>query len=45
VKDGRFIARLDRAATYQLLQHVEPGDGARPAALVVGARRWPVRGL
>lgn len=45
VKDGHFIARLDRAATYQLLQHVEPGDAARPAALVVGARRWPVRGL
>ena len=45
VKDGRFTARLDRAATYQLLQHVEPADEARPAALVLGGRRWPVRGL
>jgi uncharacterized protein len=45
VKDGRFTARLDRAATYQLLQLVEPGEGARPAALVLGSRRWPVRGL
>jgi uncharacterized protein len=45
VKDGRFTARLDRAATYQLLQHVAPADGARPAALVLGARRWPVPGL
>lgn len=45
VKDGRFTARLDRAATYQLLQHVEPGEPPRPAALVLGDRRWPVRGL
>jgi len=45
VKDGRFTARLDRAAAYQLLQQVDPGDGARPAALVVGGRRYPVPGL
>jgi uncharacterized protein len=45
VKDGRFAARFDRAATYQLLQHVEPGDGSRPAALVLGGRRHPVPGL
>ena len=45
VKEGRFAARLDRAATYQLLQHVEPGEGSRPAALVLGGRRYPVRGL
>ena len=45
VKDGRFTARLDRAATYQLLQHVEPGEPPGPAALVLGGRRWPVRGL
>lgn len=45
VKEGRFTARLDRAATYQLLQHVEPGEGTRPAALVLGGRRYPVPGL
>ncbi len=45
VKDGRFTARLDRAATYQLLQHVEPAEGPRPAALVLGGRRYPVPGL
>ena len=45
VKEGRFTARLDRAATYQLLQHVEPGEGTRPAALVLGGRRHPVPGL
>ena len=45
VKDGRFTARLDRAATYQLLQHVEPGEAQRPAALVLGGRRYPVPGL
>jgi len=45
VKDGRFAARLDRAAAYQLLQQVDPGDGSRPAALVVGGRRYPVPGL
>ena len=45
VKDGRFTARLDRAAAYQLLQHVEPAEGSRPAALVLGGRRHPVPGL
>jgi hypothetical protein len=45
VKDARFAARLDRAATYQLLQQVEPGEGSRPAALVLGGRRYPVPGL
>ena len=45
VKDGRFAARLDRAAAYQLLQQVDLGDGSRPAALVVGGRRYPVPGL
>jgi hypothetical protein len=45
VQDGRFTARLDRAATYQLLQHVEPAEGPRPAALVLGDRRYPVPGL
>ena len=45
VQDGRFSARLVRAATYQLLQHVEPAEGPRPAALVLGDRRYPVPGL
>jgi hypothetical protein len=45
VKGGRFAARLDRAAAYQLLQQVDPGDASRPAALVVAGRRYPVPGL
>jgi len=45
VKDGRFVARLDRAAAYQLLQQVDPGDGSRPATLLVGGRCYPVPGL
>jgi len=45
VKDGRFDARLGRAATYQLLQHVEPDAGAGRPALVLGGRRHPVPGL
>ncbi len=45
LKDGRFAARLDRAAAYQLLQQVDPGEGSRPTALVVGGRRYPVPGL
>jgi hypothetical protein len=44
VKDGRFDARLGRAATYQLLLHVVTGPGAEPA-LVLGGRRYPVPGL
>jgi len=45
VKGGRFEARLSRAAAYQLLQHVEPGEGGARAALVLGGRRHPVPGL
>jgi hypothetical protein len=45
VKAGRFVARFSRAATYQLLQHVEPGGGGVPAALVLGGRRHAVPGL
>lgn len=45
VKAGRFAGRLGRAATYQLLQHVEPGVGGAPAVLVLGGRRHPVPGL
>jgi hypothetical protein len=42
VKDGRFEARFDRAATYQLLQHVV-GEDADRAELVLGTARYPLR--
>jgi len=45
VKEGRFDARLSRAATYQLLQHVQPDEGSGRSALVLGGRRHPVPGL
>jgi len=45
VKNGRFDARLSRAATYQLLQRAEYPEGGGPPALVVGGRRYPVPGL
>ena len=40
VKDGRFEARLSRAATYQLLLHVEYDEAAGTAALVLGPARY-----
>jgi len=43
VKGGRFAARLSRAATYQMLQLVQPGEGG--PALVLGGRRYRVPGL
>jgi hypothetical protein len=42
VKGGRFEARFDRAATYQLLQHVA-GEDADRAELVLGTARYPLR--
>ncbi|MEX2224401.1 MAG: hypothetical protein WEG40_21665 [Candidatus Rokuibacteriota bacterium] len=45
VKAGRFDARLSRAATYQLLQHVQPDEPGGRAVLVLGGRRHPVPGL
>ena len=45
VKDGRFAARLSRAATYQMLQHVEADPAAGRPVLVLGGRRHPVPGL
>jgi hypothetical protein len=45
VKNGRFDARLSRAATYQLLQHAEPGPDAARSVLVLGDRRYSVPGL
>ena len=44
VKDSRFDARLSRAATYQLLQHVEYDEAAGTAALVLGAARFELPG-
>jgi len=43
VKAGRFAARLNRAATYQMLQLVQAGEGE--PALVLGGRRYRVPGL
>ncbi len=45
VKDGRLTCRLSRAATYQLLQHVEQDEGSGGATLVLGGRRYPLPGL
>ena len=42
VKDGRFEARLSRAATYQLLQHVEYDEAAGAPALMLGDARYPL---
>jgi uncharacterized protein len=41
VKDNRFEARLSRAATFQLLAHVETDPGAGQV-LRVGGRAWPL---
>lgn len=41
VKGGVFEARLDRAATYQLLQLVTAEEGATPE-LVLGSARYPL---
>ena len=45
VKEGRFDARLSRAATSQLLQHVQPDEGTSRSSLVLGGRRHAVPGL
>ena len=45
VKGDRFRARLSRAATYQLLQHVEHDADGKSAALVVGGTRYPLGDL
>jgi hypothetical protein len=44
IKGGRFEARFSRAAAWQLLQHVEPGEAGGPATVTVGGRRYPIRG-
>lgn len=42
VKDGRFEARLSRAAAYQLLDRVEYDEGGGAATLVLGGTRHPL---
>jgi hypothetical protein len=45
VKEGRFAARLSRAATHQLLQHARLDERTGRSSLVLGGRRFPVPGL
>ena len=45
VRDGRFEARWSRAATYQLLQHVQYDEPSAIATLHAGARRHPLPDL
>ncbi|HUP35932.1 MAG TPA: DUF2946 family protein [Candidatus Limnocylindria bacterium] len=45
VKEGRFAARLSRAATHQLLHHAQLDEGTGRSSLVLGGRRVPVPGL
>lgn len=45
VKDGRFEARWSRAATYQLLQHVQYDEEGATANLLVGTQRHPLPDL
>lgn len=41
VKGGRFDARFSRAAAWQLLQHMQPGEAGGPATVTVDGRRYP----
>lgn len=45
VKDGAFEARWSRAATYQLLQHVESDESGESGTLVLGDRRYALPSL
>jgi len=45
VKGGAFEARWTRAATYQLLQHVESDESGENGTLVLGDRRHALPGL
>lgn len=42
VKDGRFEARLSRAAAYQLLAHMQEDPTSGRPVLTLGGRRWEV---
>ncbi len=44
VKGGCFLARLSRAATYQLLDRVEMDDRGEVVNLVLGRARHPIPG-
>jgi uncharacterized protein len=44
VKGGRFAARFNRAAAWQLLQRVEAKPGGASATLAVGGVRYPLGG-
>ena len=44
IKDGRFEARLSRAATYQLLQRVEYDEAGGAATLALGGARYLLSG-
>jgi uncharacterized protein len=43
VKDGRFEARLNRAAAFQLLALAEPDPRSGSDVLRLGERRYPLR--
>jgi hypothetical protein len=45
VRGGAFAARWSRAATYQLLQHVESDESGESGTLVLGDRRHALPGL
>jgi hypothetical protein len=42
VKGGRFGGRFSRAAAWQLLQHMDPGEAGAPATVTVAGRRYPL---
>jgi len=42
VRDGRFQARFNRAAAYQLMQRLEDDPAGGGVALVLGSRRWVI---
>lgn len=42
VRDGRFQARFNRAAAYQLMQRLEDDPPGGGVALVLGSRRWVI---
>jgi hypothetical protein len=42
VKDGRFEARLSRAAAYQLLAHMSEDTASGRTILTLGGERWEV---
>lgn len=45
VKEGRFVARLSRAAAYQLLLHAQYDESEHAATLVIGRTRYELPGF